>query len=57
MKEQRRPLVRYTMKMSKAQIVDFLGELHEIQLQYIDEALEKSDLKEAKEILERIMAK
>lgn len=57
MKEKRQPLVKYTVKMSKVQIVDFLSELHEIQLQYIDEALEKSDLREAKEVLNRIMAK
>ena len=57
MDDKRKPLVRYTVKMSKVEIANFLGELHNIQLQYIDEALEKSDMKEAKEVLERIMAK
>jgi len=57
MKEERKPLIRYYTKMDKTQIVAFLGELHTIQLQYIDEAVEKSDMQEAKEVIERVMAK
>ena len=57
MKEERKPLIGYYTKMDKTQIVVFLGELHTIQLQYIDEAVEKSDMRESKEVIERVMAK
>ena len=42
----------------KRQIVDqTLNQLHEMQLQCIDEAVEMSDLKEAKEVIEYIRNK
>jgi hypothetical protein len=55
MKRKRTPVIR--MKMSEIQIAKFLGELHDIQLQFIDEAVEKSDLREAKEVIDYIKAK
>lgn len=52
----------YSMTVStgwrKRQIVEqTLNELHETQLQMIDEALEKSDLREAKEVIDYIKNK
>lgn len=38
-------------------LTEFLNELHTIQLQCIDEALEQSDLKEANEIITYIKSK
>ena len=38
-------------------ITEFLNELHSIQLDCIDEALEKSNLKEAKDVIAYIKAK
>lgn len=38
-------------------ITEFLNDLHTIQLDCIDEALEKSDLKEANEVIKHIMEK
>jgi hypothetical protein len=49
------PLIRYTIK--KSQVMDFVNELHNIQLEMIERAVEKSELKDAKAVLERIMAK
>ena len=43
---------------TKRQKIDaFLNELHTMQETYIEEALEKSDLREAKEVLEYIRKK
>ncbi len=38
-------------------ITEFLNELHSVQLDCIDEALEKSDLREAKELIAYIKGK
>ena len=38
-------------------VMQHLKHLHDVQLNMIDEALEKSDLKEAKELIEYIMKK
>lgn len=38
-------------------LTEFLNDLHSVQLDCIDEALEKSDLREAKEVIEYIKAK
>lgn len=38
-------------------LTEFLNELHTIQLECIDEALEQSDLKEANDIIEYIKSK
>jgi hypothetical protein len=48
-------LIKYTIK--KSQIRDFVNELHKIQLEMIELAVAKSDLKDAKLVLEKIMAK
>lgn len=47
--------VRYTLR--KEDLMTFVNGLHEIQMEMIDEAVEKSGYKDAKEVLERIMAK
>lgn len=51
----RTKLIHYTIK--KSQVMDFVNELHKIQLEMIELAVAKSDLKDAKLVLERIMAK
>jgi len=38
-------------------LTEFLNELHDIQLDCIDEALEKSDLKDAKDVIAYIKGK
>jgi len=43
-----------SIKMVRADIMKFLGELHTIQSDYIEEALSKSDMKESKEVIDRI---
>lgn len=48
---------RYTIPSQKVDITGFLNELHSIQLDMIDEALEKSSLKEAKEVIAHIKGK
>lgn len=47
--------VRYFMR--KEDIMTFVSGLHEIQMEMIDEAVEKSDCKYAKEVIQRIMEK
>ena len=47
--------VTYTSK--KVIIDDFVNSLHEMQLEYIDEAVERSDLKEANELIKYIKSK
>lgn len=56
MKDKKKVVVT-RVKMSEAQIINFLKDLHDIQLQFIDEAVEKSDLAEAKQVIDEIMAK
>jgi hypothetical protein len=40
--------------MRKEDIMTFVSGLHEIQMEMIDEAVEKSGYKDAKEVIERI---
>ena len=52
--------ITYTVNGESQGTIDltgFLNELHGIQLDYIDEALEKSDLREANEIIAYIKGK
>ena len=52
--------ITYTVKDmdgGKVTLTEFLGELHDIQLDCIDEALEKSDLRDAKEVIDYIKSK
>lgn len=52
------PYSRITYKVNNRVVIDsLLNELHTMQLDYIDEALEKSDLKEANEVIDYIKAK
>ena len=44
-------------KLNKDQLQDFVNGLHDIQEQMIEEAVERSGYKDAKEILAHIMAK
>lgn len=45
-------------KRKKQEIIQtFLNELHTTQLKYIDDAVDKSDLKEAKEVINYIKSK
>jgi hypothetical protein len=45
--------IRYTI--AKKDIPDFVNSLHTLQEQYLDAAVEKSEYKEARTELERIM--
>jgi hypothetical protein len=47
--------IRYTLK--KEQIMDFVGELHNMQMDMIEQAVERSNYKDAKEVLAHIMSK
>ena len=50
--------VKYTYTPTKRVIIDsLLNDLHETQLNFIDEAVDKSDLKEANEIINYIKNK
>lgn len=49
------PLIRY--KISKVDIQDFVNELHNIQLDMIEKAVEKSGYKDAIELIDYIKAK
>lgn len=44
-------------KNAAIDLTSFLNHLHEIQLDMIDEATEKSDMRDAKELLKYIMEK
>lgn len=46
-----------TYTISKKNIMGFVGKLHEAQLDLVDEAVLKSDMKESKEVLKYIMEK
>ena len=55
--ENKKPLFFYSRKMNRAELMTFVGNLHNIQLDMIERAVVKSELKDAKAVLERIMAK
>ncbi len=42
---------------SRVTLTEFLNDLHSVQLDCIDEALEKSDLRDAKEVIAYIKSK
>jgi len=53
-----RPYSRITYKVDNRVIIDqLLDDLHTIQLDYIDEAVEKSDLSDAKAVIQWIKEK
>lgn len=47
----------YKVTYKKVDVTGFLNNLHTIQLDMIDEVVDKSDLKEAKEVIEWIKSK
>ena len=49
--------IRIVYKMRKEDIMTFVSGLHEIQMEMIEKAVEKSGLKEANEVLQYIMEK
>lgn len=44
-------------QINRADITDFVNALHEVQQEYIEEAVEKSGYKEANEVIKNIMEK
>ena len=48
---------KITYTMSKEDIMTFVSGLHEIQMEMIEKAVEKSGLKEANEVIKYIMEK
>jgi hypothetical protein len=51
----RKPLFKY--RISKVDIQDFVNDLHNIQLEMIERAVEKSNYKDAIELIDYIKAK
>lgn len=49
------PLIKY--RISKVDIQDFVNDLHNIQLEMIERAVEKSNYKDAIELIDYIKAK
>ena len=51
--------VSYTMNVDggKIDLTEFVNELHDVQFDYIEEALTNSDCKDAKEIIDYIKSK
>ena len=45
------------MKLTKEQMMKFVGELHDMQLDMIEEALTASDMQESKDVIKYIMEK
>jgi DNA-directed RNA polymerase subunit L len=52
MDENKKKQIQFYMR--KEDIMTFINGLHEIQMEMIDEAVEKSGYKDAKEVIERI---
>jgi len=46
---------KFSYTIDKKDIPDFINSLHVLQEHYLDAALEATDMKEAKEVLDRIM--
>lgn len=44
-------------KIKREDIAEFVNALHEVQQEYIEEAVEKSGYKEANEVIKKIMEK
>lgn len=52
------PYRRITYRVNNRVIIDqFLNDLHSVQLDYIDEAVDKSDLSDAKAVIQWIKEK
>lgn len=49
--------VYYSPPITKKEIMKFVGKLHNVQLDYIEQAVEKSGYKEANEVIKHIMEK
>ena len=45
------------MKLTKEQMMKFVGELHDMQMDMIEEALVSSDMQESKDVIKYIMEK
>ena len=53
---QKPQLIRF-VKLSKDQMMKFVGELHEMQMDMLEEALAASDMQESKYVIKYIMEK
>jgi hypothetical protein len=49
-------LVRF-IRLNREQLMQFVGELHEMQMEMIEEALSASDMQESKDVIKYIMEK
>jgi hypothetical protein len=49
-------LIRF-IKLNREQLMKFVGELHEMQMDMIEEALSVSDMQESKDVIKYIMEK
>ena len=55
--ENKKPLYNIRYVMRKEDIMTFVSGLHKVQEQMLEEALAKSDMKEAREVIKYIMEK
>jgi hypothetical protein len=53
---QKPQLIRF-VNLSKDQMMKFVGELHEMQMDMLEEALAASDMQESKDVIKYIMEK
>ena len=49
-------MIRF-IRLNREQLMKFVGELHEMQIEMLEEALSVSDMQESKDIIKYIMEK
>jgi hypothetical protein len=49
-------MIRF-IRLNREQLMKFVGELHEMQIEMIEEALSASDMQESKDVIKYIMEK
>jgi hypothetical protein len=49
-------MIRF-IRLNREQLMKFVGELHEMQIEMVEEALSASDMQESKDVIKYIMEK
>jgi hypothetical protein len=49
-------MIRF-IRLNREQLMKFVGELHEMQIEMLEEALSASDMQESKDVIKYIMEK
>ena len=52
-----KPRMMRFIRLNREQLMKFVGELHEMQMEMIEEALSASDMQESKDVIKYIMEK